>query len=333
MKKEIIDYSKSIDVSYIGFCDIEFSKSFSDRHEIQKNKGRLCGLEEQDLKKRVDVKALLDGAKSIIAIALDYKMDDVDKHVPYISRHAVGDDYHKVVQDKLQMIGDFIKQRYGANWAAFCDTGVLHDREIAYMAGIGFYGKNSNIINPQSGSYMFLGELVTDIYIEPDSPMPQMCGECRRCMDACPAGAIEEPFSINANRCLSYITQKKGMLSLDEIKSCGLRVYGCDTCQDVCPYNKKSPKTSIMEFKSHGLDLMDLPNMSNKEFKATFGRTSCGWRGKKTILRNLINAMGNSFDSKYIPVLESIRKNSDNDQILYYVEVALEKIKSKLNQE
>lgn len=325
-QNEIREYAKSIGVEEIGFCDISFSEDFLERLKERRRNGCLSGFEEQDEEIRINVNQLMENACTIISIALPYKTSEPDMTLPYISKSAMGNDYHRVMKEKLNLLAGFIELKYGGKSAALCDTSPLHDREIAYKCGLGFYGKNNNIINPRYGSFIFLGELVTDIYIERSKSLENSCGECSLCMKACPTRALEKPFFLNAQKCLSYITQKNGLLTHQEIKLSGCRVYGCDTCQDVCPFNKEKCAHGIREFQYPVYNPMDILMQSNKEFKDTFGRTSSGWRGKKLLTRNLINAMGNSGKKEYIKTLRELKQNKPEFE--YYIDIAIDKLKS-----
>lgn len=324
---EVKEYAKNIGIEEIGFCDIKFSEEFLQRLKERREQGYLSGFEEQDEKVRIRVDSLLENAKTIISIALPYRTSEPDRTRPYISKSGIGNDYHRVMKEKLNLLAEFIRLKYDGKSVALCDTSPLHDREIAYKCGIGFYGKNNNIINPRYGSFIFLGELVTDIYIERSTVLENNCGECTLCLKACPAKALEKPFFLNAKKCLSYLTQKKEQLTPQEMERLGCRVYGCDTCQDVCPYNKKADGYGIKEFQSPVYDPMDMLVQSNKEFKNTFGRTSSGWRGKKVLTRNLINAMGNSGKKEYIKILRELEHK--NPEFKYYIDIAMDKLNSK----
>jgi epoxyqueuosine reductase len=324
---EIKEYAESIGIEEIGFCDVSFSEAFIERLRERKRYGCLSGFEEQDEEIRIQVNKLLENASTIISIALPYRTTEPDRTIPYLSRSATGKDYHGVMKEKLNLLAEFIRLKYGGKSVALCDTSPLHDREIAYKCGIGFYGKNNNIINPKYGSFIFLGELVTDIYIERSTSLENNCGDCIICLKACPARALEKPYFLNAQKCLSYITQKKEQLTPQEIELSGCRVYGCDTCQDVCPYNKKVCDHGIREFEYPVYNPMDILSQSNRVFKDTFGRTSSGWRGKKVLTRNLINAMGNSGKKEYIKVLQELKQNKS--ELDYYIDIAIAKLNGK----
>lgn len=209
IKESIIEYANSIGIDCIGFTNTYFDENFITRLKERKNRGHLSGFEEQDENLRINIDLLLNGAKTIISIALPYKTIDIDKSKPYLSKSSLGLDYHRVLGNKLKAISQFIKDKFKAECVYYVDTSCLHDREIAKKCGIGFYGKNTNIITKEYGSFVFLGEIITDLFIENDTELNLTCGDCTLCMDACPTKAIEKPYYVNAKKCLSFITQKK----------------------------------------------------------------------------------------------------------------------------
>jgi epoxyqueuosine reductase len=328
MKKEIIKFANSIEIEYIGFGDIQFNDEFILRLRERRENRHLSGFEEEDELKRIDLNSLLNNVKTIISVALPYKTLEPDCNKPYFSKSSLGIDYHKVFKKKLELLKDFLHNEYEANSIGFSDIGPLHDRELAYKSGVGFYGKNTNIITQKYGSFVFLGEILTDIFIDVDEPLESKCGECTLCINACPVGAIEKPYYINAQKCLSYLSQNKKNLDEAEIDKLGMRIYGCDTCQDVCPYNKDVINSDIKEFipMEWNRDALkfDLLNMTNSRFKETYATTTSGWRGKNLLKRNLIIAMGNSNNIDYIEILKKIK----DEKLKYYIENAIKKLEN-----
>lgn len=328
IKDNIIKYASSIGIDCIGFSDTYFDDIFLNRLKERREAGHLSGFEEGDENVRIDINSLLENAKTIISIAIPYKTIEVDKSKPYLSKSSLGIDYHRILRNKLDSISEFIKNSYGARSVYFTDTGCLHDREVAKKCGIGFYGKNTSIITKEYGSFVFLGEIVTDLFIDRDVEIESKCGDCTLCLDACPTKALEKPYYLNAKKCLSFVTQKKEILTDYEIKKMGLRLYGCDVCQDVCPYNKNVKTSSVKEFYPDtwniNIDPDKILKMTNNEFKKYFGLTSSGWIGKKRFQRNMIIALGNSNNKSYIPLLES---KLEDDYLKYYVEKSIKKLK------
>ena len=216
-------------------------------------------------------------------------------HVPYsgatnLARYTWATDYHLVVTDYLQRLVDELSSINPSElFSIHCDTSPLADRYMAYLAGLGFYGKNKCFINPTWGSYIVIGTVLTTLEFKPNTPMADTCIGCNRCITSC-LGQCLNDNEFNYATCKSYLTQKKGDLTNDEqsiIKKSPL-VFGCDVCQEVCPHNKDLPTTPIVEFQSIEpyVDIEELESISNKEFKAKYGHRAFSWRGKKILIRN-----------------------------------------------
>lgn len=243
---------------------------------------------------------VLRGARSMIVVALPYRTDDpvVEDDLPRgrIARFARGRDYHLEVEERLGKLGEWLRGEVpGSSYRICVDTGPMIDRAAAWLAGIGSYGKNASIITKEAGSWVVLGELITDIEIEPDEPAPmEECGECSICMSACPAGAIIKPFVIDQTRCISHLTQMKGEVPVESRRLMGDRIYGCDVCQEVCPKNSAHVGKLYAEV---GLgarpELTRLLDISEEEFRSVVGPTAVGWIGRKRLLRNAAIALEN----------------------------------------
>lgn len=211
-----------------------------------------------------------------------------------ISAYARGADYHKVVRSYLEKICRFIENETGLDFSGniFCDISPYSDREIAYMAGLGFYGKNHMLINPTLGSYFFIGYIITEgLKLTSDTPLETSCAGCGKCIAACPGGALTDNFY--AEKCASNISQKKGELTQEEenilLKS-GF-IWGCDKCQSVCPHNSSLSLTPIPEFRDnliYDLRQEDLEPLSERQFRKKYCNKAFTWRGKKPLLRNII---------------------------------------------
>lgn len=207
-----------------------------------------------------------------------------------LSRYTWATDYHLVVTAYLQRLVNELKTNApDALFSIHCDTSPLADRYMAYLAGLGFYGKNKCFINPTWGSYIVIGTVLTTLEFEPNTPMADTCVGCNRCISSCLGQCLNDD-EFNYATCKSYLTQKKGDLTDDEqsiIKKSPL-VFGCDVCQEVCPHNKDLPTTPIIEFQSVEpyVDITELESITNKEFKAKYGHRAFSWRGKKILIRN-----------------------------------------------
>lgn len=317
LKQQLIEYAKRIGISKIGFTSAEPFYELKDILSRHRELGYESGFEEKDIDKRVDPKLTMEDAKSIIAIAIAYpsKMETSKalegEYKGFVARSAWGIDYHIILRSKLEQLGIFLQQLIpSAKYLFMTDTGVLSDHAVAERAGIGWIGKNSLLLTPEYGSYVYLGELITNIEFPIDQPMENQCGDCTKCIDACPSNAIVQPKQVNAKKCLSYVTQEKGMLSEKAMEQLGNRLYGCDTCQLVCPKNR-GINADYLEETIPNPDvakplLKPLLNISNSEFKVSWGPTAAAWRGKKIIQRNAIIGLANFKDKSAISDLEII---------------------------
>ena len=231
----------------------------------------------RNIDKRVDPRLLVDGAKSIISVALNYYPHKKQaSHAPKFAYYAYGKDYHDVVRAKLKKLFEFISARLPElTGRYFSDSAPVLERFWAAQAGIGFVGKNSLLIIPGKGSFFFLGELIIDVELEYDSPIAENCGSCTRCLDGCPTSAIEEPYKVNANKCISYQTiENRGEISSYVAPRLKNYVFGCDICQKVCPWNRVSTPHNTLEFMPNdsfmNLDLKKMLEMDEEEYREVF---------------------------------------------------------------
>lgn len=315
LKEELIQYANEIGVDKIRFASADTFDSLKDRLILHESLGYLSGFEEPDIEKRTNPALLLPKAKSIVAIALAYpsKMKDAprstkDARRGIFCRASWGTDYHVVLKKKLDMLEEFLCSKHeDIRTKSMVDTGELSDRAVAERAGIGFSAKNCMIITPEFGSYVYLAEMITNVPFEPDEKIEDQCGTCNKCVDSCPTGALVNPGQLNSQRCISFLTQTKGFLP-DEFRSkIGNRLYGCDTCQTVCPINKGKdfhlhPEMEPDPEIAKPL-LKPLLTISNREFKEKYGHVSGSWRGKKPIQRNAILALAHFKDASALPDL------------------------------
>ncbi|MDN3450762.1 tRNA epoxyqueuosine(34) reductase QueG [Planococcus sp. APC 3906] len=314
-QQELVAYASEIGIDKIGFASAE--PFYNLRHQLarQQQLNYQSGFEEPDLDKRTHPELLLDEAVSIISIAIAYpsKMEDAPQGMRgarrgIFSRSSWGKDYHAALKERLTLLEAFIAAHFPeALMRSMVDTGELSDRAVAERAGIGWSAKNTSIITPEFGSYVYLGEMITNIPFRYSEPMEDQCGDCRLCIDVCPTGAIVEGGQLNAQRCISFLTQTKGFLP-DEFRGViGNRLYGCDTCQTVCPKNKRKANLIHAEFTPDpeiAKPLLEpLLTISNREFKERFGYVSGSWRGKKPIQRNAILALAHFKEKSAVPAL------------------------------
>ena len=207
-----------------------------------------------------------------------------------LSRYTWGTDYHLVINEYLdKLIEKLQKMNTSDQFSIHCDTSPLADRYMAYLAGLGFYGKNNCFISPKWGSYVMIGTILTTLEFEPNTPLGQSCMGCNRCITAC-LGQCLGHDEFKYDTCKSYLTQKKGDLTNEEETIIGKTplVFGCDVCQEVCPHNQSIPATPIPEFQhvEPYIDINEIETLTNKEFKAKYGHRAFSWRGKKILIRN-----------------------------------------------
>ena len=218
--------------------------------------------------KRLDPRLLVDDAKTVVSLLLNYYPEEIQNaESPKISKYAYGEDYHTIIKDKLKELIQYLKENIGEiNGRAFVDSAPVMDKVWANKSGLGWIGKNSNLIHPKEGSFFFIAELILDIEIEPDGPMKDYCGTCTRCIDACPTGAIVQPYVVDGSKCISYLTiELKDELLPNEFKGkMDNWMFGCDICQDVCPWNRFSKITQEQRFKPNPL-LLELKSNDWKE--------------------------------------------------------------------
>jgi epoxyqueuosine reductase len=250
---------------------------------------------ENHFDKRVDPRRLVEGAKSVISVLLNYlpRTEQKDPEAPVLSKYAYGTDYHFVIKDKLRELHEFINRSAGeAGGRAFVDSAPVLDRTWAARSGLGWIGKNTCLLVRGGGSFYFIGELILDIELPVDTPVKDYCGSCRRCIDACPTGAIIAPREIDARKCISYLTIEyrdelpAGMR--DQMKN---RVFGCDICQDVCPWNRKAkPHDEPLFEPDPGLMAMtsaEWHKMERKTFNRFFKKSAVRRAGYTQLKRNL----------------------------------------------
>lgn len=338
LQSEFVAYAQSIGVDKIGFTTAAPFTELKNRLRRQQELGYQSGFEEADIDKRTEPLQLLDSAESIVSIAIAYPSRMQDPPVGkkgarrgIFCRASWGIDYHTALRERLTLLTEWLEERIdGVRIESMVDTGALVDRAVAERAGIGWSGKNCSIITPEFGSYVYLGELITNIPFAPDTPMEDECGDCRLCLDVCPTGALIEGGQLDSQRCIAFLTQTKGSLP-DEFRShIGNRLYGCDTCQTVCPKNKGKINWIHEEFKpdpelAKPL-LVPLLTISNREFKEKFGHVSGAWRGKKPIQRNAIFALAHFKEEAAVPDLVALLEKDSRPVIRGTAAWALGKI-------
>jgi epoxyqueuosine reductase len=279
---------------------------------------------------RASLRTTLPWVRSVIVCAINYNTAQPrstqthDSERGWISRYAWGQkDYHEAVMSRLRRVESRLWDEInpgqdGATLQTRCyvDTGPIVERVYAKYAGIGWIGKNTCILNQKLGSWLFLGVILTSVELAPDLPAPDRCGTCSRCIEACPTQALIAPYQLDSNRCISYLTiEKRGTVAEDMREQMGRHVFGCDICQDVCPWNRRAPATGAAEFQAReGLvnpALEWLANMTPDEFRETLRGSALRRAKPNGLRRNAAIAMGNSGDRRFIPLLEKLKADQD----------------------
>lgn len=338
LKQKLIEKAKELQIDKIGFASADPFIELRERLIAHREKGYESGFEEPDIEKRTQPDLSLAHAKTIIAIALAYPSklknaprSEKEAYRGLFCRASWGEDYHHVLRRKLAALEAFMKECVpDAQTQSMVDTGALSDRAVAERAGIGWSGKNTMIITDEFGSWVYLGEMITDLYLPPDEPIEEGCGDCNLCIEACPTGALVGPGQLNAKSCIAFLTQTKEMIPEHYRKWMGNRLYGCDTCQVVCPKNRRKHFDHHEAFQPDPEKvkplLKPLLTMSNRSFKETYGKMAGSWRGKKPIQRNAILALGHFRDTSAIPDLIQLLQHDPRPVIRGTVAWALGKM-------
>jgi len=282
--------------------------------------------------KRASLRSTMPWVRSVIVCAINYntaqpystQVDDPERG--WIARYAWGlEDYHDAVMSRLRAVEKRLRlfvpssQEFPLQTRCYVDTGPIVERVYAKYAGVGWIGKNTCILNQKMGSWLFLGVILTSLELEPDLPAPDRCGTCTRCIDACPTDALIAPYQLDSNRCISYLTiEKRGTIAEELREDLGRQVFGCDICQDVCPWNRKAPVTNAPEFQARdGLvnpALEWLAEISTEEFQEKFRGSAVKRTKRGGLRRNAVIAMGNSGDRRFEPLLKTLR--ADDDEVV-----------------
>ncbi|MGQ9698619.1 MAG: tRNA epoxyqueuosine(34) reductase QueG [Armatimonadota bacterium] len=274
----------------------------------------------RDPARRADPRSIVPGAKSVVSLAVSYHSGDPPERQTgfgRVARYAWSRDYHEVLVELLDKLTSLIRRETGgAACKAYCDTGPVLERDFAMLAGIGWIGKNTCLVNPQAGSWLFLAEVITEAEMEPDPPMPDLCGTCQRCLDACPTGALVAPRCLDARRCISYLTiELKAAVPRELRPLIGDRIFGCDLCQEVCPYNRR-PVPSRLPSLQPDLDLSmlclaELLNMSEEAFRSRFRHSPIMRAKRRGLQRNAAVSAGAQKDRSAVPALATAIENRE----------------------
>jgi epoxyqueuosine reductase len=287
---------------------------------------------ERDAGLRRDTRSPYRGARSAIVVGLDY---GGRQPAGTLARYARGRDYHDVMKERLRRLLQWIEGEAGhrVSGRPYVDTGPILERDLGRLAGLGWFGRNSMLINPKRGSFFFIGALFVDFDLEPDAPFEaEHCGTCRRCIDACPTGAIVDDGVLDATRCISYLTiEHRGSISMEWRAALGEHVFGCDICQDVCPWNERF----AVEARDPGLtqgvldaspDPVELLRMDDAAFQKRFGGTAVTRARRQGLVRNAAVAIGNRRSPRDEEVLRQVLDSESDPVVLEHVHWALQQV-------
>lgn len=277
----------------------------------------------RNVEKRVAPERVLAGAKSVVTLAVSYVQSPRSKvqgleTAGVIARYAQFSDYHGVIGERLRELTQYINALgHPANRSLwYVDTGPLLERDLAQRAGLGFVGKHANLISRTLGNWIFLAEIITTLELEPDAPEKNRCGSCIRCLTTCPTEAITAPFRLDARRCISYLTiELKGSIPIELRPLIGNRIYGCDDCLAVCPWNRFARQGAMMN--PHARDdlrtanLVELLALDEPGFKAKFAGTPMLRAKRRGLLRNVCVALGNVGDASALPALSKATNDAE----------------------
>ncbi|KAA9333684.1 tRNA epoxyqueuosine(34) reductase QueG [Adhaeribacter soli] len=281
---------------YCGISKAEFLEEEAPRLEnwLKRSMHGQMGYMENHFDKRLDPRILVPGAKSVVSLLLNYFPEQQQpEDTLKISKYAYGTDYHFVIKDKLKTLLEAINEEIGeVGGRCFVDSAPVLDKAWAKKSGLGWVGKNSNLINPKSGSFFFIAELIIDLELEYDGPIKDYCGTCTRCIDACPTDAITEAYVVDGSKCISYFTiELKGQIPEEVNGKFGNWVFGCDICQDVCPWNRFSKPHNEPAFtpheKLHGLNAADWQEITREVFQEIFKKSAVKRTGFEGLKRNI----------------------------------------------
>jgi epoxyqueuosine reductase len=335
---DIKNHARSLGFTLVGVAPIRpgAEASFYSEWLDRGYAGEMRYLERQETA-RLDPQTLLPGARSVIVCAINYNTDRpltaLERGRAWISRYAWGADYHDTLQTKLKQLARWIEDQTAGRTRVYVDTGPLLERVFAKYAAIGWFGKNTCILNEKAGSWLFLGCLLTDLDLETDAPVPDRCGSCRRCLDACPTDAFVGPYILDSTKCISYMTiELRGTIPESDREGVGHHLFGCDICQDVCPWNRRAPISSEPAFQPKaGLfwpELDTLLGLSEDEWRGLIRGTALKRAKVKGLLRNLMVVAGNSGLRSLAPRLRWFLEHED-EHVRSHAQWAIDRLEGR----
>jgi len=322
LSDRVKDRALSLGFHLVGIAPADPLEGAHDRFVEWLSRGYQAGMGYMDrhaeVRRDVGHPGILSGAKSVVVCAMGYgRRTDPRALGARVASYARGRDYHNVLPPRLRKLARFLRDESpGCRTRVFVDTAPLLEKAWAMRAGIGWIGKNACLLHPKLGSRFVLGEVVTDVRLEADSPHEERCGSCRACLDACPTGAFPEPFVLDARRCLAYWTiEHHGPIPEDLREPMGDRLFGCDDCQDVCPFDRKAPDLGAPDFATHARWVKrtpaDLLALSDYDFAALANGSPMARPGRSGMLRNAAIVLGNTRDRVHLPVLRGAVTDAD----------------------
>jgi epoxyqueuosine reductase len=345
----------------LGFDDCRFTTAAAPQSAgkfqswlAEKNNGEMSWLERQS-EKRIEPQRVLAEARSVICLAASYALAannqksraesqtlaqdfstlDPRPATGLVARYARFDDYHDVLAERLKSLTQFVNEIGGTSTRSlwYVDTGPILERDFAQRAGVGFVGKHTNLISRKLGNWIFLAEIITTLELEPDAPEKNHCGKCSLCIAACPTSAITAPFQLDARKCISYLTiELKGAIPIEFRAAIGNRIYGCDDCLAVCPWNRFAREGGLMKVYARTdleqPDLIQLLQLDEIGFKTKFANSPILRTKRRGFLRNVCVALGNTGDDSALPALENSSRDAE-PLIAEHARWAIEQIESR----
>jgi epoxyqueuosine reductase len=325
LTQRIKDKALALGFDLVGIAPAEGSPelAFFDRWLQAGYAGEMHYL-QRNAERRRDIQQVVPGARSVVVCGLNYNADypystdcdDPDRG--WVARYAWGRDYHDLMQEKLRLLQAFVTELVPQEVAGklYVDTGPVVERVYAKYAGLGWFGKNTCMLNKPLGSWLLLGELILSLALDYDRPALDHCGTCTRCIDACPTDAILEPYVLDSRKCISYLTiELKGSIPEPLRPQMGQNVFGCDICQDVCPWNRKRTFGTEADLQPQPAQihpsLAALAQLTPQAFKARFRGTPLERTKRRGVLRNVCVAMGNSGNAAFVPLLETLLEDEE----------------------